>query len=75
MSHTRRIRAAMPMPLARRNVHHIPDLQLPRRLAFRADKTIAHRHCEDLPALVVVPVRACSWGEADVVAHAIVGGD
>ena len=75
MSHTRRIRAAMPMPLARRHMHHIPDLQLPGRLAFRADEPSAHRHREDLSAFVMVPVRACAWGEADVVAHAIVGSD
>ena len=75
MRHTLRIRAAMPMPLAGRDMHHIADLQLPWRLAFRAHEPRAHRHREDLSALVVVPVCACAGGEADVVGHAIFGGD
>ncbi|KAI6875905.1 hypothetical protein KC323_g204 [Hortaea werneckii] len=43
------------MPLAGRDMHHIADLQLPWRLAFRAHEPRAHRHREDLSALVVVP--------------------
>ena len=75
MRHTRRVRPTMPMLLARRNMHHIADLQAARRLALRAHQAVPERHRQDLAAFVVVPERARAGGEADVVAHAVVGGE
>jgi hypothetical protein len=63
----------MPMRLTGRNVHNIPNQKLPRRLAFGADKARSNRDRQDLSALVRVPERAGPRGEADVVAHTVVG--
>ena len=65
----------MPMLLSRRDMHHIAHLQASRRLALRAYEAVPQRHRQDLAAFVVVPESARAGGEADVVAHAVVGGE
>lgn len=75
MSHDRAPCRTMPMRLASRHMHHIAHHQLPRRLAFRTNKSSAHRDGQNLAPLVRVPESASARREADVVAHtrAIVG--
>ena len=63
----------MPVRLAGRYMHYISHHQLPRRLAFGANKPRSDRDSQDLAALVRVPECACAGSEADVVAHAVVG--
>ena len=72
MGHNRIIRSTMPVRLARRNVHYISHHQLPRCLAFRANKSRSDRDRQNLAALVRVPECSCAGSEANVVAHAIV---
>ena len=71
MRHTSRVGATVPMLLSGRYMHHIADLQTPRRLALRANKTITQRHGQDLASLMVMPVRSGTRREADVVTHAV----
>ena len=70
MSHNRVVRGTMPVRLTSRNVHYISYQQLPRCLAFRANKTRPDRDRQDLAAFVRVPEGAGAGREAHVVTHA-----
>lgn len=65
----------MPMSFASWDMHYIANQELPRCLAFGANEACSHRNRQDLPALVRVPKSACARSEADVVSHAVIGGE
>src|SRR6185503_8711619 len=64
---------AVPVPLARRDPHHVARADAARLLAGEADPAAARDHVQHLPALVAVPVRAPARREEDVVDHHAVG--
>ena len=59
------------MHLPRRDVHHVPNLQLLRLFSLGVNQARADSDSEDLAALVPVPEGACAWCEAHVVGHAV----
>lgn len=71
MRHQSGLTRTMPMRLPSRNMHHIAHLQLPRLLSFRTNEASPHSHCQNLTALMGMPVGASAWRETDVVAHAV----